>query len=585
MKLHLIISFLTLSKLLFAGPTAFIDPKTMSGFRFQEKLVEAIKQSDLDLVNAKQAGYDTHVILVKQIKYEAGKTSFAVHFSKYKHQTESKMLTFSESDSKWLAMKAEHKENFFANMAQKIVQQLEIEADLRRGEKLEKGYFSNFGKVVSEYKVAPKSGKPKSVPRPKSSLEVDVVGEVSKTAPSNSSASPQKAIEDLVIAQEPKEQKGAVDMDDLLNQEVEDVDVEKLQQKFENLEFQMASAEPERKSEILTRQAMIYVQIGDTDEALVLLKQALEIDEDNKEAQKLRKKLLPPPPSIAERVRSFTKSKKMQLSFRQKYEYDSNIVLEAKDPVAPSNKDDAVYSASFGLGKFWGKGHMTNYAFFFDIHAENKNFDIMAHTLSHSWSKKLSDKLTLVIPVAFSHYSLENDGLLWTADLSPILMWKLKSNWTSTFELGYRDSTYFADANNGLEAEQTRLKVGFVKSFESKLKQNAKIQLVYLDEDTNTKSVAYQQIGLDLGYALILDHKLLDRLNVGALYHNRDYDEAAAGLAKRDDDRFTLKASLNKAIFDGQSLQLDFNWVDNDSNLNTSKYDKYKVGLGWNIIL
>ena len=164
-------------------------------------------------------------------------------------------------------------------------------------------------------------------------------------------------------------------------------------------------------------------------------------------------------------------------------------------------------------------------------------------------------------------------------------MWKLKSNWTSTLELGFRDSNYFAEGNNGLEAEQTRLKVGFMKTLDSTLNQNIRVQLIYLSEDTNLKSVAYDQMGLDLGYAVVLDHKLLDRLSLGALYHNRNYDEAAAGLAKRDDDRFTLKAGLSKAIFDGQTLQLDFSYIDNDSNLNTSKYDKYKAGLSWNIAL
>jgi tetratricopeptide (TPR) repeat protein len=374
-------------------------------------------------------------------------------------------------------------------------------------------------------------------------------------------------------------------IDQIMNGEVEEVDVEKLQQKFENLEFQMASAEPERKSVLLVKQALIYVQIGDTDEALVLLNQAIETDPDNKEAQKLRKKLLPPPPSIAERIRSFTKSKKLQLSLKQKYEYDSNIVLEAKDPTQPSNKDDAVYSASLGLGKAWGKGHVSNYSFFFDIHAENKNFDLMAHTLSHSWGKKLSEKMTLVLPVSISHYSLDHEALLWSTDLSPMLMYKLNLNWMSTFELGYRDSSYFADANNGLESKQSRLRVGFMKTFDSKIKQNAKVKLAYLNEDTNLKSVAYQQIGLDLGYTVMLNYNLIDRLNLGALYHNRDYDEAAVGLAKREDDRLTLRVSLSKAILDGQSLQLNFQHVDNDSNLNASKYDKYKVGFAWDIIL
>lgn len=585
MSLKSLILFIFLTQALYAGPKVLIDSKTIKAFDFFQKLQSAIEQSELELVPEKDATYDTHVILAKQIKYEADKTSFAVHFYKYKNQSDSKMLTISESDSKWLSMKPEKKDVFFKKMAGQIVRQLEIEAELRRGRKLNKGYFNNFGEVVSEYKEAPKPRKPLSVPKPRASLEVDVVNGTAPSAPLKDTPKPKKAIDDLVVSSNPPKVEEPKDIDEVLNQSVEEVDVVALQEKFEALEFQMASAEPERKSVLLTKQALVYVQIGDTDEALELLRLALELDGENAEAKKLRKKLLPPPPSMLERVRSFTKSKKLQLSLKQKYEYDSNIVLEAKDPTQPSNKDDAVYSATLGLGKFWGKGHITNYSFFVDVHAENEGFDIMAHTLSHSFSKKISDQLTLVLPLSFSHFTLEHEALLWMADLAPILVWKLDDSWTSMFELGYRDSSYFSESSNGLEAEQIRFKAGFLKAFDTKLKQNAKLQLVYLDESTNLKSVAYEQFGLNLDYVLVLEQKLLDKLNLGAMYHNRDYDEAAAGLAKRKDDRLTFKVGLSKAVFEGQSLELNFNWVDNDSNLNTSKYDKYKVGLGWNIFL
>jgi len=551
------LGLISLIPFLYGESTALIDHQSYAEHGLLTHLKEAFKGSLFTLIAPDKATYETYTIFINKVNAQSEKVSFAVHYAKFKSNQYQRMLTFSEPESSWLVMSEDKRNNYLRHMSLQIVRQLEIEADLAVGEKLKPGYFKNLGHVTNSFKDASERSEPKQQVEsaPIQKLQVDVV--TAKTADHAT-----------------------------LQSKTHDIDVTILERQFQDLESQMLAAKPQKRSELYTKQALIYTQIGDTDEALSLLNKALELNPNHEQAKKLKQKLLPPPLDATERFKTYLKSNHFKFFLKNKFEYDSNIVLEQKDPSFPTNKDDLVFSSTLGLSKLWSEEHHSQYSFYVDLHAENNSFNLMAHTLSHTWIKAFNQQWTLAVPLSASHYSLDHEKLLGNADLGPSLIWSMNPSWSSSFELGYRDSHYFDDTNEGLDSHQTRLKTGLQRSLNQNKSQFVKLNFSYIDEKARLANVSYHQIGFDLSYDAFFKQIIIDRLSINALLHTRDYDKFLTAInSAREDERLTLKLNLSKRVSELHSLSLDLNYQENDSNLNASKYDKLKAGLSWTIAL
>ena len=584
-----------ISSSLFAEVTSLIDSKSINPFNIQTQLKKALKSKNIELVTPDKAVHGAFNILINTINYKPEEVGHVFHLTRKGMTDYRRMINYSKTKLEWAEMNETQKARYFETIAYQLAEQVSIEADLKSGKKLQQGYFKNFRQVLSEAKKTDMPSQALSVPNARApSLKVDFVDVIPskktvKSKPKKEAKVKIKALslekEDLVqIPTFRKVQKSQ--LKEALEKNQDNIDYQALQDRFNRLEKQMHTYKPEFRSSILTEQALIYVQIGDTDEALTLLDKAVELNPDDKTAKSFRKKLLPPKPSILEKFRTFNKSKGISASFSTKVEYDSNMVLEQKDPVSPSNKDDLIYSSTLGLNKSWNKQHRSNYYVYMDFHNENSNFDIMAHTLSHSWAKKVQKNLVLVLPVSTSYFALDRSSLLWNVDFSPMLFWTLNDVWSTHAQIGYKNSSYYDVNNQGLEAKQTKLILGGKRAINPEKTHFLKITGSLLNENTDDDTLAYDQSAIQFGYDALYNTKFISYANASIGYQYRSYKEATAvGAQKRKDDRFTFKFNVGKDFFDTQSINMGVTLLDNQSNITTSKYDKYKTALTWKIKL
>jgi len=167
-----------------------------------------------------------------------------------------------------------------------------------------------------------------------------------------------------------------------------------------------------------------------------------------------------------------------------------------------------------------------------------------------------------------------------------MLFWTLNDVWSTHAQIGYKNSSYYDVNNQGLEAKQTKLILGGKRAINPEKTHFLKITGSLLNENTDDDTLAYDQSAIQFGYDALYNTKFISYANASIGYQYRSYKEATAvGAQKRKDDRFTFKFNVGKDFFVTQSINMGVTLLDNQSNITTSKYDKYKTALTWKIKL
>lgn len=582
----------SLGSSLWANSSVFIEERSINPHGLKHYLKEALAHSELKWVEAADLEHKTMKVLINTFNNRPGRVSHVVHLTLHKDRSYKRMLTYDKLKSEWMGMDESSKNIYFRHMAFQLVDQLEVEAELREGDKLEAGYFTNLTKVS----VSPESSKlpPNFISTPtettKKSLHVDLVRTTpakpkTQAKPSLSPKAKSSPIDSHLV-------KGYVihrpihgDRDKLLkllSLNLDKVNAKVLENFFQESEAIFDQCQPKEQSQLRYKQALAYLNIGDSDEAIEVLNDAISLDPKNHQAKRLQKSLMPTKPSPIERWRNYNKRNKLKVSLGLKAEHDSNILLEEKDPIVPTDKNDFIMSYNLGMSKNWVKNHSSSYNFFTNTHAENETFNLMAHSLSHAYQTQLNPKTLLILPLSFSHFSLDAKKLLWNTDLSPLFIYRYDKGWSATFQLGYRSTSYFDSANSGLESTQWRAKANIKRALPNRQFLSAGGGLT--DEGTEDKTLAYTQPSLDFGYESYFDHYVFEYFKFGAHYHFRTYEEMAAiATKKRKNLRYTFDLETGKSITEYQTLKFNLSYIDNQSNQSATAYDKFKINMSWKI--
>jgi hypothetical protein len=590
--------------------TVWVEPSGYSEHHFQEYLREALERSKLRQVNNLNSNPNFYRVRVNLLRYQPGTITHVVNFKKRNFYSLQRMICYQISSFEWSNLSSTQKKSRMSGVARHLVEALEIEAGLKLGTPLKPGYFTN---LVEMSHMDPKEEERASrstpflsfnrrpVPLEKRSadvpsrngskgaeglnrkrLNVELVEgrnlstfkELKRSKPIPPKVKTEKApppvITDMPKVSEVDAVKGAsADMPSL----------EDLEERFLIHERKAITAEGKVLADHYLEMALIYLSIGDSDEALEYSGKALALEPGYGRAKKIHKDLLPPPLPFSEKVRQFNKSKKMNLGFKLGLDHDSNIILEQKDPLNPTNKDDVIARANLSLGKGLGKGHVIRYGFFANSHAENPNLNMMAHNLSYLHTRSLGKKGTLIIPITLSSFSLDKDRLLDSIDLSSIFRWKISKWLNPIFETGLRNTDYIASQNERLESNQMRLKISQLHPLMEGLNLMLGYGVGVAHENANDDTLSYNSYRLNIGLNL-KNQDWINSIDFGIEGIKKNYQEAQFGFAKREDDRVAFSFGLGHSLKGGQRLELKMKSTINRSSLSANNYNKFMIGIG-----
>ena len=598
---------------LWAEPTkVWVREDSYRDYGFIGELKETLGRYGFDVEN--DPSRRTWDISVVQQNMDGKTVSFIANIFDAMTYDYRRMLLYSLPRETWFQMREAARKDYLRKVTIHFTRQLQVECDDRKGEKLKVGFLVNRvnsdlldmkfeepkpARIMAQPRMSDAekaSQKAVASQKPSRTLELDVIGS-KPPVPSNNADStqsmslPPQVLPELSYELEEPTKKESTKSEPVTEipetqYEFSEVDMVALSEKFESLESRLKGELPAtEKATVMVEQAKAYVQIGDTDEAMLIVDKALALDGKNGEALALKKFLTPPPLPLLERIRSAYKKHRLSSSVRLALEQDSNIILEQKDPLNPTNKDDTIMSLSLGLNHNLNKEHTIGLQIFANSHFENDNLNMWANTVSYLWARKLSNQLTVMTPVSLSYYAIDSKSLLWNSNFSGMGIYEVNEDVSVSGELGYLSSSYFQTANQSFESKQWRLKFGMDHRMPSFKNHRIKAYLSWQDEDAKSDVISYEQMKFGLGYHVALSYPWLNSFNTGIAFQNRDYKGAAAGVAKRMDDRWEWDFGLGKTFKSGHQVGVQAVWMSNDSNLNVSSYEKYKGSLFWRLAL
>ncbi len=338
----------------------------------------------------------------------------------------------------------------------------------------------------------------------------------------------------------------------------------------------------------------MHIELGDYEEAEVWVNKAVNMVQDNWQAQVLAEKIehkLRPRPSVAEPFRNFNKKHGLSVDLNLGLENANNVIQEAIDPAVPTDKDDLGLNLGLDLGKSWswklgGYGLRTGYNFFNTSYSQHGELDIISQTAdlriskaTTAFGKKFSESHRL----AYVNVSNDGNSLLWSGELS-LGFYIPVSKFLSDINLSYKDTKYFDPANVGSEGSTTSFSTGLTYNYTHPWLRSANASLSVIDEHPDTATSRYLESSLKCTLKTAVPSWLwFEKSQTRITVKQRQYAEAAAGFAKRDDDQWKLSLKLSRKIVKNQTLDLKFTTLENDSNLAANHYRNNTSSISYTI--
>lgn len=267
------------------------------------------------------------------------------------------------------------------------------------------------------------------------------------------------------------------------------------------------------------------------------------------------------------------------------FDFDDNVILEPiGQPVALgiSNKKDRVMFANlyvdyaaFYRGPLSIRGR---YGLSVSRHDTNKQYDHTNHVFSIIPTFKIENNF-VNIPMTQSFTLLDKKDYLRSFSIAPAYFHKLpKSFVAASIRFTTKD---FVQAPLLIENDRdAKFFAGSFRWIKFLMDNKAMVDIKYeiSREETDGSNWSYNGHGVYFSSTLPIAQKL--KLNIAGNILAQRFDNIdSVYLEKREDDSYSLSASLSYGLFDEVSFQFRAKYIRNKSNISVYDYKRSKVGL------
>lgn len=270
-------------------------------------------------------------------------------------------------------------------------------------------------------------------------------------------------------------------------------------------------------------------------------------------------------------------------------EYDSNVILEEKDPLRPSDKEDAALIFNVQMSKQWtskdsgilSQSDLQVYQSSYMDHSElNMGIYNLSHTLGtdRPWGR---DYMKGGVRLAVGHIVSDGSGLLNDMAFYPNFSYytdDLRGLWN--VEAGYRSISYNNDDYSKLDGKVMTASLRFSKYLGEDLSNRLELKAFYKKEDTESIQFDNMDTGIGLKYTNVWG--VINQQVTFSVYsemYARSYDFDPPNLPIREDDNYMAGIRLDSAITRHLFWSLAGEYTDNKSNVDLNEYEKYRIAL------
>ena len=288
-----------------------------------------------------------------------------------------------------------------------------------------------------------------------------------------------------------------------------------------------------------------------------------------------------------DRIAAREGGKKLSLNFQLGAQYDSNVILDPKNPVVPARekKSDSRAVATFdGKYSFVNRDIFTasaGYQFYQSVHANLEDFNVQQHSMSLAARSSFKEKFAAGLTYTFSYTGVGGEHYSTIHAVRPAVDMKLSPQSLTGFHLGYEDRRFL---NNNDEifpanADRTGTNASAGLTHTVMLTKETGVALGYTFDKDDADVNVWDATGHKGSLQLQSDLRIFTAFATAA-FTDRKYDEASSPLLpKRHDQTQEYGAGVSRNLTGKLRLVLSDFYTFNDSNLSPYEYTRNIIGL------
>ena len=271
--------------------------------------------------------------------------------------------------------------------------------------------------------------------------------------------------------------------------------------------------------------------------------------------------------------------KKVQLYLKAGAQYDDNVRLDPVDEDMGEEEDDVLFEGFFSASyRFldnapWQMGAgVTQYQ---TLHQDFDDYDLTA-TIGNLYARCYRSPFMFSLGYLPAYYWVSGDSFLLRHQIRPMVSVRLNERLLTRISYNFYANNHFEDAARDGETHGLLVE-GYVTPLYKKVTLFAQLGVEYnaADGDDEQYTTAKGRLGFKFRLPWQIDASL------SGMYQYKDYrhTDSLYGIA-REDDKVKCQASLTRSLFyEWLSLWLEYDYTDNDSNIDEFSYERHMVTL------
>lgn|SRR5574341_62174 len=286
-----------------------------------------------------------------------------------------------------------------------------------------------------------------------------------------------------------------------------------------------------------------------------------------------------------DRIAAREGGKKLSLNFQAGVQYDSNVILDPKNPVVPARekKSDSRAVATFdGKYSFLNRDILTataGYQLYQSVHANIEDFNVQQHSLSLAAHSAFLEKMAVGLTYTFSYTGVGGEHYSTVHQIKPVFEMKFTPQSLTAVHVGYEDRKFYNSVDFPVNTDRvgTNVSAGVTHTF--LLTKEIGIALDYTFDTDDADVNVWDSTGHKGSFQLQSDLRIVTAFATAA-FTDRKYEEtSSAALPKRHDQTQEYGAGLSRDVTKKVRLILSDFYTFNDSNLSQYEYTRNIVGL------
>ena len=271
--------------------------------------------------------------------------------------------------------------------------------------------------------------------------------------------------------------------------------------------------------------------------------------------------------------------RRLSLYLKAGGQYDDNVRLDPVDEDLGEEEDDVLFEGFFSASyRFldntpWQMGlGLTQYQ---TLHEDLDDYDLTA-TIGNLYARYFRSPFLFSLDYLPNYYWVSGDSFLMRHQIKPAIACRINERLLTRLSYNFYTNNHFEDSGRDGETHVLLLD-GYVDPLYRHVMLFSQLGLEYnsADRDDETYEAAQARLGLKFDCPWDIE------ASVSGTYRYKDYRHTDRLYGKhREDDKIKGQVSIVRPLFyDWLNLWLEYDYTDNDSNIDEFSYERHMVTL------